>query len=110
MSSPVLYGVYLARVRFVEASAYKLRPVIVINRPAGSYNIVTVVPVFSSTEPEPTDVILSDWQSAGLRKDSVARVHRLAGIAQVDLLEALGSLEAKDIQTLKQAIKGHLGL
>lgn len=110
MSSSALYGVYLARVRFVETSSFKLRPIIVISLPAGIHGIVTSVPVSSSTDPEAVDVALSDWRSAGLSKASVARVHRMAGIAQIDLLERLGNLQAKEIQLLKQAIKRHLGL
>ena len=110
MSSPVLYGVYLARVRFVETSVFKPRPVIIVSRPVGSYGIVTAVPIFSSVDPEAIDVALSDWGSAGLSKPSVGRVHRMAGIAQVDLLEELGGLQAKNIQALKRAIRKHLGL
>ncbi len=110
MSSPILFGLYLARVRFVESGTFKMRPVIVVSQAFGIYGVVTIVPVFSDAHSESVDVALRSWQAIGLSRPSVARVHRLTAMAQVDLLEKLGNLPAEDIKMIKQALKHHLEL
>lgn len=107
MSLTEKYVVYLARVRFVEISAFKIRPVIALSKPRGTYNIITVVPIFSNKNLEEIDVDLVNWQNAGLSVASVARIHRLSSMAQVDLLEEIGRLDEEDIKLVKLALNRH---
>jgi hypothetical protein len=63
------------------------------------------IPVTSSSEQEPVDVLLQNWRNSGLLKPSVARVHRLSAILQNDLLEEIGSIDKKDQAAIKSALK-----
>ncbi len=110
MSSPITFGLYLARVRFVESGGFKTRPVIVVSQASAVYGLVTVVPVFSAGHSEPIDVTLKNWQKMGLIQPSIARVHRLTAMSKVDILEELGGLQPEDIKLIKQALKQHLDL
>ena len=105
MNSVVLYGVYTAKFPFLDTDKDKVRPVIVISKPHGHYNIVNVVPVSSQTEREDVDIELQDWQSAGLVKPSIARVHRLSALLLSELTSQLGMLSAKDRNNLLESIK-----
>jgi mRNA interferase MazF len=42
------------------------------------------------------DVVISDWQSAGLLAPSTVRLHKLAKLAKSRVLRLLGSLSAND--------------
>lgn len=104
------YAVYIARVRFVEARDFKLRPVIVISLPRSTFKITTVIPVFSNEAYEDIDVNLVEWQKAGLIKKSVAKIYRMTSMAQTDLLEEIGRLDEADIRLIKIALNQHLEL
>lgn len=110
MSSAVLFGVYTASLPFLDADKDKVRPVIVVSKPHGQHNIVTVVPVSSKAKRELVDITLDDWQKDGLVKPSVARVHRVAALLQSDLTSQLGVLTANDQRTLLRALKELLSL
>jgi mRNA-degrading endonuclease toxin of MazEF toxin-antitoxin module len=110
VSSPVLFGVYTAKFPFLENDKEKVRPVIVVTKPYGRYNIVTVIPVSASAEQEEVDIELLKWQDAGLLEPSIARVHRLSALLQSELTSQLGVLSAKDETSLLKALKKLLGL
>lgn len=110
MNKTALYELYSAYFPFLESSEQKIRPVIVISKPYGEYKSIAVVPVTSKAKLEPVDVAISDWHDAELTGPSVARVHRLTTILQSRLAAKIGTLEAKDINKLKLALKQHLGL
>jgi mRNA-degrading endonuclease toxin of MazEF toxin-antitoxin module len=99
------YGVYLARFQFIESNAYKIRPVVIASRPRGKHKIVLVVPLSSQSEHEDVDVTLEAWQTSGLSKPTVARVHRLTALQGSDVLEIVGQLEPRDADKLKQALR-----
>ena len=105
MNSVVLYGIYTAKFPFLGTSKDKVRPVIVVSKPHGQHNIVSVVPVSSQVNQENVDIELQDWQDAGLLKPSIARVHRLSALLQSELTSQLGVLRVKDRKKLLEALK-----
>lgn len=109
-NGPQRYGVYLARVRFVESDRFKIRPVVTVSSPVGKYGIVSVLPVSSRELTEDGDVALKLWRTAGLIRESTVRIHRVLSIAQGDLQEEIGSLQTDDIASIKSALKKHLDL
>ena len=68
MSSAKLYGVYTAQFPFLEASDGKVRPVIVVSMPQGSYKVIAIIPISSKANREPADAALNDWNNEGLIK------------------------------------------
>lgn len=110
MSAAVAFGVYTAKFPFLENDKEKVRPVIVVSKPYGRYNIVTVVPLSARTKQEEVDIALFEWQYAGLMGPSIARVHRLSALLQSELTSQLGNLGEKDQADLLEALKKLLGL
>lgn len=105
MNRPTRYGVYTARFRFVESDRFKLRPLIVISQTYGRFGILVAVPVSSTSSRESIDFEIIRWREAGLKKQSVARIHRLTAIPQTDLLEKLGDLNQSDVNKLRNSLK-----
>jgi mRNA interferase MazF len=105
-----LYGIYLAAFPFLDAAQTKLRPVIVVSQPQGPHAIIVIVPISSKGVTEPVDVTITHWQSAGLAKPSVARIHRLTSFLQQDLISQLGTLNSDDCQNIQHALKNLLTL
>ena len=110
MSFASLFGVYTARFPYLETDKDKIRPVIVVGKPHGKYNIIVVVPVSSKSKLESVDTAISNWHEAGLVKSSVARVHRLISLLQSDLTSYLGNLSTADKKNLQRAIRKLLNL
>lgn len=100
-----MYAVCLAKFKFLESEQFKVRPVIVVGHPYGARQIVAVIPISSSAATESIDVVLQNWQAAGLLKTSVARVHRISAIMQKDLLEGIGLIDNIDQMAIKSALK-----
>jgi hypothetical protein len=105
-----LYGVYLARFRFLEANTHKIRPVVIVSQPKGPHKIVLVIPLSSKTIKEDIDVRLKSWQASGLSKPTVARIHRLTAMLGENILEVIGELKAEDANTLKEGMRMALEL
>jgi mRNA-degrading endonuclease toxin of MazEF toxin-antitoxin module len=99
------YTVCLAKFRFLESEQFKVRPVIVARHPYGTRQVVAVIPISSSAGAESIDVVLQNWQAAGLLKASVARVHRISATLLKDLLEEIGSIDKIDQAAIKVALK-----
>jgi mRNA-degrading endonuclease toxin of MazEF toxin-antitoxin module len=110
LSSAVTFGLYTARFPFLENDKEKVRPVIVVSKPYGPYNILTVVPVSASTNKEEVGIELLEWQHSGLIEPSIARVHCLSALLQSELTSELGILSDKDQANLLEALKSLLGL
>lgn len=110
MSSPVSFGVYTARFPFLENDKEKVRPIVVVSKPYGRYNIVIVVPVSASSEQEEVDIKLQDRQIAGLLRSSIARVHRLSALPQSEITSQLGVLSERDQANLLDAFRKLLDL
>jgi mRNA interferase MazF len=99
------YGVYLARFQFVESSAYKIMPVVIVAQPRGEHKIVMAVPLSSQPELEDVDVTLESWENSGLTKPTVARVHRLTASVGSNVLELIGQLDSLDADKLNQGLR-----
>ena len=110
MSRVLLFEVYTARFPFLDINKDKIRPIIVVSKPYGQHNTITVIPVSSKHKQESAEVQLHDWHQAGLVKPSVARVYRLTTILRSDLTNKLGILSESDKENIKQAIKKLLDL
>jgi mRNA-degrading endonuclease toxin of MazEF toxin-antitoxin module len=110
VTGAVSRGIYTARFRFIEGTGSKIRPVIVVSRPVGAFNVVSVVPLSSSNALTNADIALDDWKAAGLRVPTVARVHRITAFLQEDLNALLGTLSMRDSAKLDAALRNHLGL
>ena len=94
----------------MEIPKDKIRPVIVVSKPYGKHNIVAVVPISSKDVSQPVDVSLSGWNQSGLLRPSTARVHRITTIEESKLISALGPINLKDKNSLKQALFKFLSL
>lgn len=85
-----------------------------VSAPAYNAGPDVVVAMISSgarlTSPRLGDVVLRDWQRAGLLRPSVARVGRLQVIEQRLLSTQRGTLEAADLAAVDQALRDVLGL
>ena len=91
--------IWLAEIPFTNGAASKIRPVLILWIDAGD----AVVAAITSAGPRSqTDVILADWQAAGLRVTSVVRLSRLDCLEQILLRQKLGVLSVNDAQNVKR--------
>jgi mRNA interferase MazF len=89
---------WLAEIRYTDQTASKKRPVLVL----WLDGLDAVVAVVTTAAPRSaTDVALSDWQAAGLRKPSTVRLSRLDCLEQSLLLYQLGRLTPADALRLR---------
>ena len=104
------YGVYLAKVGFLESSGFKIRPIIVISKPRGRFQAVMAIPVSTQTDQTDVDILLHDLPGTGLLKPSIARVHRMAATAGAQILEEIGIIDSNHQNAIKLALKDLLKL
>ncbi len=108
MKAATLFGIYTVQFPYLDSGQTKLRPVIVISKPVGSYGVIAIVPISAQAKPEVVDIAITDWDTAGLIKPSTARVHRLTTVLESSLVSQLGAMSQKDASALQQAIKQFL--
>jgi mRNA interferase MazF len=94
--------ILLVELVFTSQAGSKKRPVMVI-RDAGDDDLL-VAPVSSQAVRVAYDVILGDWQTAGLRLPSVVRVEKLATIEKGTVLRRLGRVSAADWTRVKVSL------
>jgi mRNA interferase MazF len=91
---------WLADIRFTDASASKIRPVLVL----WLEGVDAIVAVVTASGPRTgTDVLLADWQVEGLRKPSTVRLSHLDCLEQSLLFRRLGALSAVDAGRIRAA-------
>ena len=91
---------WLANILFTDASAAKIRPVLVLWLDA----LDAIVAAVTTAGPRsPTDVPLVDWQVEGLRKPSTVRLYRLDCLEQALLIRRLGQLSVADAGRVRSA-------
>ncbi len=83
---------------FSSGAQAKNRPALVI-LDVGDEDIV-VARVTTQLTHTPFDVPLADWQAAGLRAPSVARLHKLATLTKSSVSRFLGRLQGTDRQAV----------
>jgi mRNA-degrading endonuclease toxin of MazEF toxin-antitoxin module len=66
--------------------------------------------VTSVVRTSPLEVMLSDWQAAGLLRASVARLDRLVTAERTIFLRRLGALSARDADAVRHAWDLHMRL
>lgn len=103
--NPKLYGVYLAKVGFLESTAFKIRPIIIVSKPRGHFQTVMAIPVSTQTDQTDVDILIDDLSGTGLLKPSVVRVHRLAATAGSQILEEIGTIDDQYQKAIKLALK-----
>ena len=94
--------ILLAGLIFTSQTGAKRRPVMVI-RDGGDDDLL-VVPVTGQAARGAYDVILGDWQQAGLRLPSVVRLEKLATIAKATVLRNLGRPSVEDWAQVKEKL------
>lgn len=103
--------ILLVALVFSNQSGTKRRPVMVVHD--GGDDDLLVLPVTSHASRTRFDVPVSEWQRAGLRVPSIARVEKLATIAKSTVIRKLGSLSETDLAnvtaTLDQLFRTILG-
>jgi mRNA-degrading endonuclease toxin of MazEF toxin-antitoxin module len=90
--------VWLAKVYFKQAGAFKNRPVVVVGNDRVIDIDVLISPVTSHEARNEFDVTISDWKKAGLIEPSVARVSKLLAIPQSEFIRKLGVLTPPDLE------------
>lgn len=97
-SAPAQWEIWHARFDYSEGRGYKYRPVIVLAERADGLLVAMVTGKSNKLHLE-HDVLIQDWESAGLDKPSIARLDRIAEIPSGYLGSAgiIGKLSQRDI-------------
>lgn len=90
---------WVADIPFTDQRASKKRPVLVLWLDGQD---AIVAAVTSASPRSQTDVVLNEWQKAGLRLPSVVRLSRLDCLEQTLLIARLGVLAKTDANALKR--------
>lgn len=98
--------VLLARLPFPDGRGYKARPVLVIYEHSDADMLVA--PVTSHHVRGESDVTLEDWQAAGLRLPSAARLDKLGTVARSIVLKEMGRLSQSDRELAMQSLRRFL--
>jgi mRNA-degrading endonuclease toxin of MazEF toxin-antitoxin module len=98
---------FLCQFPFTSGTAAKLRPALVL---FDFQQDALICRVTSVVRAGPLEVMLSDWQAAGLLRASVARLDRLVTAERTVFLRRLGALTARDADTVRRAWNQHMRL
>ena len=94
--------VLLAWLVFSDGQGSKRRPVLVV-QDFGDDDLL-VVPITSQPARVTADVVLSDWQRAGLKLPSTVRVEKMATIARACVARKLGVLPSNELARVRQTL------
>ena len=95
--------VLLASIAFPDASGTKKRPVLVIHD-FGDADLL-LAPVTSRPARGSQDLVLRDWQRAGLRLPSTVRMSKLATIAKTAVVRKLDHLTDSDQRATRELLR-----
>ena len=87
---------------FSDGQGTKRRPVLVV-RDFGDDDLL-VVPITSQPARVEADVVLADWQRAGLKLPSTVRAEKLATIEKSCVARRLGVLPASELGRVRQTL------
>lgn len=93
--------VLLAWMVFSDGRGTKRRPVLVVCD-FGDDDLL-VAPITSQPARTAADVVLADWQGAGLKLPSIVRTEKLATIAKMSVARKLGALPSKELARVREA-------
>jgi mRNA interferase MazF len=91
--------IFVSQFPFTSGTLSKVRPVLVLFDLGQD---MVVCRVTSARHGGPLDVVLTEWQAAGLLKPSVARLDRLVTAERSVLLRRLGCLSAADLASVRK--------
>ena len=96
---------WVADIPFTDGSGSKKRPVLVLWIDAAD---AVVAAVTSAPPRSPTDILLDDWKSAGLKVASTVRLSRLDCLEHSLFIAHLGKISANDAQAIRLAWAQHM--
>jgi mRNA interferase MazF len=100
-------SVILVAFPFSSGSSVKARPALVV-LDTGDSDVV-VARITTQLRPTPCDVLLTDWQGAGLLAPSMVRLHKLATLEKGLIHRALGSLPLPDRAAVAAVLRQMFG-
>jgi mRNA interferase MazF len=99
-----LFGeIVLLEYPYTDLAGVKLRPAAVLKDTNDSDFIVAR----ATSQPRQTeyDITVEDWQSAGLLKPSIIRVHKITTLETKLVKRKMGQLSAKDLSNLSSCLR-----
>jgi mRNA-degrading endonuclease toxin of MazEF toxin-antitoxin module len=107
--------IVLAPFLYSDLAGMKRRPACVVSSAAYNSGPDVILAMVTSRmarlqAPTPGDVVLTDWQAAGLRTASVVRAGRLLVLEQRFIQFALGRLKLSDLALVDQGLISVLDL
>jgi mRNA interferase MazF len=90
--------IWIAEIPYTDGSGAKKRPVLVLWLDGTD---AVVVAITSALPRGPTDVVLTDWSTSGLRLPSTARLSRLDCLEVSLLVHRLGTISTTDADLLR---------
>ena len=103
----MLGEVFLCQFPFTSGTASKLRPALVLfDLPQDAI----ICRITSALHTGPLDVVLTDWQAAGLLRPSIARLDRLVTAEMTVFVRRLGVLTTGDLQKVRNIWNQHMRL
>ncbi|MBC7890666.1 MAG: type II toxin-antitoxin system PemK/MazF family toxin [Sphingobacteriaceae bacterium] len=92
--------IVLLRFPFTDGRGFKQRPAVVL-KDAQDGDLL-VARVTSRLRSEPYEVLIQDWQAAGLLQPSQIRIHKIASLEISLVVRNLGTLSASDLAELRR--------
>lgn len=90
------WDVYWADMPFEEDSTQKKRRPVIIAKDSIVYVLTLRVTSHDARQNDPYDYPLQFWQHAGLSKESVVRIRKLAQLKPEDIHEKIGQIHSSD--------------
>jgi len=87
--------VVLIEIRFHQALGSKVRPAVVVLD--SEDDDFVGAPITSRARHAEFDLVISEWQSAGLNVPSVGRLHKPGVLSKAEILRPLGRLSEADL-------------
>lgn len=96
---PQLWDVWHARFNYDGGQGYKYRPVIIVGTKEDGALVMMVTSSTNKLHLE-HDYLLLDWEVAGLRKPSIARIDRIAEVpvSYFGAAGRIGRLSSRDVE------------
>ena len=94
--------VILIRMQFHQVQGSKIRPALVL-LDIGDDDFVAA-PITSQPRTSEFDLIVADWQAAGLNVPSIVRIHKLTVLAKADIVRRLGVCSSADHERLTKLL------
>jgi mRNA interferase MazF len=101
--------VILVRVPFSDLSGSKIRPVVIVNAPHRSQDLITVGLTSRTSGLLDGEFVLADWAGSGLNVPSAVK-RAVFTVQRMLPLKLIGKLDAPDAERLDNSLRQWLGL